>query len=259
MAVTDVAPLVTPTYTATLNVVNDGSVLTQAALTSLVVSLANRTEFLRDLIAEASDTPEAYCTLREEFLGSVWTSGQSLLQGNVQWRTTASGSVSVSGNAGASKNPGLLNVSVPGDGATNEKFIFYLESATGLPFSFLKFQEMTVVLKVIRDVANITDRVHFGLADDADDQAGGDDAILISHLGANAKWQLVRRVGGVQTTTTLTLADFADSEFAVWRSTSTATWFTQSTARTCRAAAATSRATKKSRPRIRSFTGYRGI
>lgn len=217
MATVDVAPLVSPVYTPTLLVPTDGSTLTQALLTNLIVSLGNRTEFLRDLSAEASDTPEAFCTVREDFLGVLWTPSQSLLQGTVQWRTTPDdGFISVSGNAGASKNPGLLNVSLPGDGDFHV-FAAYFENASGEPFSFLKFQTMTVVVKKTHDAANVTDRIHFGLCDDADIQGGGNDALMIQHLGANAKWQFVRVVGGVTTTTTLTGADFVSGEYAVWR------------------------------------------
>lgn len=55
MPTTDVAPLVTPVYTPTLPVTTDGSVLTQADLTTLAVSLGNRIEFVRQLVNTASE------------------------------------------------------------------------------------------------------------------------------------------------------------------------------------------------------------
>jgi hypothetical protein len=219
MPTVDVAPLVTPTYTPTLLVPTDGSTFTQALLTNLIVGLANRTEFLRDLSAEASDTPEAYCTLRDDFFGAVDSISPGTLQSDIQWRRSDEGSPAINHRAGSSKNPGLLEVSLPGNGTDFHEFEIHIGSATGAPFSYATFQELVVVVKVEEDVSNITEWASFGLVDNAGLQNGGDDCLVIARQKASSatKWLLMRRVGGSQVTTALAAADFDNAEFAVWR------------------------------------------
>lgn len=65
MSTTDVAGSVVPVYTPTLPVTNDASILTQADLTALTLSLANRIEFIRQSVALAS---ESFCAVKEDFL-----------------------------------------------------------------------------------------------------------------------------------------------------------------------------------------------
>lgn len=219
MATTDVAPLVTPTYTAALLVPNDGSTLTQALLTNLIVALANRTEFLRDITIEASDNPESYCVVREDFLGAIFTSSQSRLDATLPWRTIQTGNVSINGQSGNSKNPGRLQCSVPGDGGSQQYFGFHLIGTTATPFSFATFQQMTVVVRINEDAANVTEFTRFGLVDDAEQEDGGTDALcIIRQPAANAtKWMLMKNVSGTLTKTAIAAADFTDNEFATWR------------------------------------------
>lgn len=225
MATVDVSSLVSPTYTPTLLVPTDGSTFTQALLTNLIVSLANRTEFLRDLSFEASDTPGAYARIREDFFGAIFTAGQNRLDASFPWRCVSTGNVSINGNAGSSKNPGQLRCSIPGDGVGDQYFGFHIESTTGAPFSYATFQQLEVTVAITEDPANLNEQIRFGLVDDAEGPNGGSDSLVIWRAKAvNAtKWMLLKRVGGVQTSTVLTAADFVDGEFAVWRMVKNAT------------------------------------
>lgn len=65
MSTTDVAGSVTPVYTPTLPVTNDTSILTQADLTATVLSLANRIEFVKQLVSVAATN---FCGFKDDFL-----------------------------------------------------------------------------------------------------------------------------------------------------------------------------------------------
>lgn len=219
MATVDVAPLVTPTYTASLLVPTDGSTFTQALLTNLIVALGNRTEFLRDLSAEASDTPGAYSRLREDFFGAIFNDTQSRLDASFPWRTNQTGLVSINHSGGSAKNPGQLLCAIPGDGVGDQFFEFHIGLDTDTPTSYAAFQQLEVTVNIDEDPSNLNEQIRFGLVDDAGAFNGGSDALCIWRLKAvsSTKWILVRRVAGVQTMTTLTAADFVNGEFAVWR------------------------------------------
>jgi hypothetical protein len=225
MPTVDVAPLVTPTYTPTLLVPTDGTTLTQALLTNLIVGLANRTEFLRDLQLEASDTPEAYCTLREDFHGAIFTSGSSRIDAEFPWRTSVLGLPAVNQRAGTGKNPGLLELSLPPTGSGGEPdhgIDFYLStSSSGGPFTFATVEALTVVVKIDEDAANANFTTQFGFASQTGmaQQPGGTDSIQICRNVAVSptKWWLFRRKASSNTITVLTAADFANSEYHVWR------------------------------------------
>jgi hypothetical protein len=202
----------------------DGSTLTQALLTDLIVALGNRIEFLRDLSLEASDTPEAYCTLREDFLGAIYNSGQSRLDADYLWRTSELGSPSVNHANGSAKNPGQLSLALPpgGSGGDDDHGLdIYLGSTSTQPFSFATVETLTVVVKVTEDPANLNATTQFGFVTTAGtaSQNGGTNCVQI---GRNVAldvddWYILRRVAGVQTLTLLTGGTFSDGEFHVWR------------------------------------------
>lgn len=219
MATVDVAPLVTPAYTASLLVPTDGSTFTQALLTNLIVALGNRIEFLRDLTPEATDTPEAYFTLREDFAGAIFDDSQSRLDASFPWRTNQTGLVSINHSAGSFKNPGVLQCAIPGDGVGDQIFEFHLGLDTGTPGSYSTFRQMVVTVKIEEDVANLNEQIRFGLVDDAGASNGGSDCICLfrSKAISATKWLLLVRVAGVQTLTTLTASSFTNGVFTTWR------------------------------------------
>lgn len=161
----------------------------------------------------------------EDFAGAaLYDATNSALHGQMTWRTSEDGpGPAVNGNAGNSKNPGQLVVGLPGNATDFSKFAFYLHTATGAPMTYATFEHAEVVVRVNENAGNVTERVQFGLCDDADDEDGGSDSLLVvrSKGGSATKWLLQRRVAGVQTTSTLTSATFADNEFAVWTLTKT--------------------------------------
>lgn len=224
MATVDVASLVSPTYTASLLVPTDGSTFTQALLTNLIVALGNRTEFLRDLLLEASDTPEAYCTLREEFHGAILTSGESRLDADFPWSVSILGFPAVNHSGGTGKNPGQLVIQNPPTGSGGEDahgIDFFLGSSGATPFTFANVEQLTVVVKVTENPANLNATMQFGFVTTAGISSanGGTNCIQIGRntaLDAD-EWYLLRRVGGVQTLTVLTGAAFDNAEFHVWQ------------------------------------------
>ncbi len=115
MSTTDVAPLVTPAYTATLPVTNSGSILTQADLTTLVVSLANRIEFVRQLSSVVSSSFSAvkddFCFVDE---GAIVFGTPRIWHGDTPWRATqlAAGTLALnySDTGGFTDNHGILQI-----------------------------------------------------------------------------------------------------------------------------------------------------
>src|SRR5690606_15473414 len=126
---------VNPVYEPIITISDTGEVLTEAQIYDTTLALANRIEFVRTLTPEAADRPETYATLREDFFGAIYTSGQARIDASFPWRTASAGSPAVNGRAGSAKNPGLLEVALPGDGANAHTFAFYLQSPSGTPFS----------------------------------------------------------------------------------------------------------------------------
>jgi hypothetical protein len=162
-----------------------------------------------------------YAEIREDFIGAVVDdSGSSLLTcPTSMWRTNRTFSPAINPGNGGAKNPGLLVIQVPTD-AGGCVYEFHPGTDTGAPISYYNtFESLDVVVKIEEDAANISESVRFGLVDDASLENGGSDCLCIwRNKGVNAtKWLLLKRVSGIQTVTTLTAADFADGEFAVWR------------------------------------------
>lgn len=213
MATTDVAGLVTPVYTPTLPVTTDTSILTQADLTNTVVSLANRIEFLRDLVDVAADTPEASCVLREEFWGAIWTSGESRLDADNVWRTAFLGSPAVSGLSSSSNSPGELVIALP-EGA---EFRFQIGLPTDDPFGFLTMQHLTMRLKIDDDPVNTNTIARLGLCQDASLLNGGTNSLAVLYQkGLDASnWLLQVRKSG--STTFHVLAPFSDDDYFTCR------------------------------------------
>jgi hypothetical protein len=221
MPTVDVAPLVTGgTYTPTLLVPTDGTTFTQAMLTSLIVSLGNRIEFLRDLVPEAANDPERSLLIREDFAGAIWTPGQARLDGEFPWRTGGdTGTISVSGHAGSSKNPGQLRVSIPGDGATEVPFYLHPHLHDGDFTSFARFRHAAITVRLNDDVANSQTVFSWGLGDEQDDSAGGDNSIRLCWFKSldALNWKVLVRNGGVNTIAFSTLTAMTNNEFITLR------------------------------------------
>lgn len=207
MATTDVSGLVTPVYTTTLPVTTDGSVFTQADLTTLVVSLGNRIEFVRDLVPDATDTPEVFARINEDFLDAVVES--QTIYGTIPWTVIGSGTgiggLAVSHVAGSAKNPGGLQISTPATLGDISYSFFIGPGATSTPFSFASFSEFTVVAKISQDTTTLlTPFVRFGLAANASFANGGNESLGLAYGPAfGPNWLLLRRKGGAQFTTAL--------------------------------------------------------
>jgi hypothetical protein len=207
MATTDVSGLVTPVYTATLPVTTDGSTLTQADLTNTVVSLGNRIEFVRDLVPDATDTPEVFARINEDFLDAVVES--QTIYGTIPWTVIQSGAgaggLAISHVAGTAKNPGGLACSCPGTLGDASHAFFVGPGATSTPFSFASFSEFTVVMKIATDSSTLlTPSVRIGLASNAGFNNGGNESLGLMYGPAfGSNWMLLRRKAAAQTATVL--------------------------------------------------------
>lgn len=223
MATVDVDPLVTATFTPTLPVTTDGSTLTQADLTNIVVSLANRIEFLRSLSLEAAVKPEAFTTFREDFLDLIYKKTDATLYGTLPWTTLEEGAGAIAGalgishSAGSSKNPGGLRVSTPGS-LGDAGFSFFIgPGATSTPFSFTGVQHFSITMKIVTDSSTLlTPSVRCGLASNASFNNGGSNSLGILYAPAfGTDWQLLKLVAGVQTVTPL--VPMVIGEYVVFR------------------------------------------
>jgi hypothetical protein len=180
MATTDVAPLVTPTYTAALLVPNDGSTLTQALLTNLIVALGNRIELVRGLAPSAAETPESYLLVNEDFLpGAYVNTGDGYIVCQHCWNF-----VDIDG-VGQTQQPWMR---VGGPSTVNYGVYEAIVSAgktwglalknpgEGGGIRFGDIEEMTIIAAV--KSSNLTSQeAFFGLVTTADITAPGDSAV----------------------------------------------------------------------------------
>lgn len=215
---------VTPTYEPVLTIADTGEVLTEAQLYDTAIALANRIEFVRSLVPEATEEPEAFGTFREEFWGAIWDSATSRLDADNLWRSAHTGSPSVAQNAGSAKNPGQLVVQLPPTGAggdTDHGVDFYLGQTTGDCFSFATIDAATVVVKITEDPANLNASIQFGFVATAGltSQNGGTDCLQICRNVSfdSDDWFILKRKASAQVISGLTGGTFADGEFHVWR------------------------------------------
>jgi hypothetical protein len=215
---------VVPTYEPVITIAETGEVLTEAQLYDTTLALANRIEFVRSLVPEASEEPESFGTFREEFWGAIHNSGQSRLDADNLWRSSNTGSPSVNHSAGTAKNPGQLLVSLPPTGSggeTDHGIDFYLGTTTGDCFSFATIDSATVVVKVTEDPANLNAWTSFGFVATAgiNSLSGGTDCIqIVRDVAVDAdEWLLLRRKASVQSFGVIAGASFDNGEFHVWR------------------------------------------
>lgn len=213
MSTTNVAGSVVPVYTPTLLVTNDASILTQADLTALTLSLANRIEFLRDLTDDAADTPETSCVIREEFWSAFYTSALGRLDADNIWQASNVGSPSVLQGSATATAPGELNIFLH----PSESFHFQVGTSTSKPFSFTTFQHATMRVRVLDDAAATSGLHIIGFAQDNSLDQGGTDSMQIvwDKLLAPTQWRLRVRKAGVSVFTNL--APFVDNTYITFR------------------------------------------
>jgi hypothetical protein len=216
---TDVAPLVTgDNYDAVIPVTSDTSVLTEAELTDTAVALGNRIEFIRKALPEISDSPEAVVLVRDDFIGTHYNSpatASKFIHSEQQWVASETGTVVVN-YFSTSKNPGNLNITTPGDAASNI-FHFELMGVAQNIFTFQSVQSMTWVLKVTGNAANVTARSTVGLFENVSDPFGTSTnslCIVGAAFAGLVNWRVLSRKASVSTFTDV-LA-FVSGEYAVF-------------------------------------------
>jgi hypothetical protein len=199
---------VDPVYEPVLTIADTGEVLTEAQLLDTALGLANRIEFIRQLVPAASTTPEAFATCRDDFFGALWDETGDTLSADLLWRTESTGSPAISASGGEPRRPGQLLCSMPPDSTFSMGF----GAPTDGPFGSLSFRRVSFVLAVEDDVANLATSVGAGLKSDWSALNGGDDSIQLVYSKSAANWRLIVRRATVQTTTD-TGVPFVSGEF----------------------------------------------
>jgi hypothetical protein len=212
---------VTPEYTTILTISDTGEVLTEAQIYDTTLALANRIEFVRQLVPEASDNPEAFGIFREEFWMASADNG--ILYADNIWRYSDAGSPSISHGPGTFKNPGQLVINLPptgSGGSTDHGASFYIGTETGDPFTFDSVESCVVVCKADEDVGSLLGNWGFGFVQNADELIlnGGTDSIQIFRNKAvsAAQWTYQVRAASVVTDTGV-FGTYTDEEFHVFR------------------------------------------
>lgn len=143
--------------------------------------------------------PDVYVDFVEDFLGAIYSGGQSRIDAQLPWRTGGtSGSAAINARAGGSGHPGVLEVAVPGNGSSDQDFHFELIGSTAGMLLFSQIERFTCALKVEDDPANITSRVRVGFAANNSLYGGGNDALSLHHVknsGATTWWLWRKRAG----------------------------------------------------------------
>lgn len=174
---TQIQSLIEPEYTEVIEVAEDGETLTEAILVDTAVALGNRIEYVRQLVAEAADTPEQFTTLREDFLGAVYDGGSNALYGSFVWNTQDSGSPAINHSAGNASNPGRIRMAMP----PTSEFYAGLGLPTDSPFGMITTRAVTMVVMISDDVANIATDFGIGLKNDWSLLNGGSDALILRY------------------------------------------------------------------------------
>jgi hypothetical protein len=199
MSFTDLAPLVTATYDATILVPDNGEVLTEVAQREPLQNLANRIEFVRGRVPDASATPETVFTVREDFLSYILVSSGDFVS-NHAWAVDFAGAVTASQSSGTAKNPGNHNVLMPGDSNTNEYYYFLGGPVNAPVVSASDLDHATIVAQVALD-GGVAAQFAWGFAQDGNALNGGTTALSLLYLTSSANWQILKRTASVSTIT----------------------------------------------------------
>lgn len=194
MSFTDLAPLVTATYDATILVPDNGEVLTEVAQREPLQNLANRIEFVRGRVPDASATPETVYTIREDFLSYI-VAGSADFNAAHAWVADLTGGVVVSNSSTTTKNPGNLNVFMPGDSAVNE-YYFYLGDDTAHMISEISLDNVTIVAAVTLD-GGLAGQFFWGIAQDGNALNGGNNSLSLNYNTFDSNWQIHLRTASV--------------------------------------------------------------
>lgn len=195
---TDIAPAVTATYDAVISVANDTEVLTAVALRDMVRPIANRVEFVRSKVPDASATPERTYTLREDFLSIDFNISSGFIRSDATvWQSTKVGNPVITGFSASAKNPGVLGVLMPGDAASNT-FKFYLADNNGKTHNATNIRHCSIVAQVAI-VPNVVGQAAWGFAQDGDVMNGGTNSMSLFYIKTSANWQILYRKASAQT------------------------------------------------------------
>lgn len=170
---TDVAPLVIDEYTTIVNVASDGEVLTETALSNMMVAALNRIEHVRQNIPAISTEVPRIIDINEEFMSLLWDSTNGYLHAGRTWRTEAVGTPSVTSTGSFLGNVGGATLSL---NANNEEVSIHSGSSKTAPvvaadqvdrFACLvrpdsALGDQTILVGLAQDIADISDPTDVG-------------------------------------------------------------------------------------------------
>lgn len=182
-----VQSLVTPVYEAVVTVHATGDIATEAQFIDTAVAILNRVEFVKNLQSDASDSPEAFALVRDDFMAGNTLTAAGVLTADTAWTfdVVGGGTHAVDVIAGDQVNPGRLRFNVAGGN-------------TGAVFKTLGFDStfdtLTAVAKITNPGGSAGQTVRIGLAQNTIAGAGGNEGLWLEYIpSVNANWLLNRR------------------------------------------------------------------
>lgn len=194
--------LVEAEYTTPLTTADSGDALDPVILRDSLTQLANRIEYLKTLQNEATEEPERFFTIEDDFTCAIYDNSNSVVYSDRVWRTFDTGSPTVTSTANTAGRPGLFRVTC----ATSDEFFMGINDTAGSPFGMITTQHVTFVVRIQDDPGNLATSFTMGLKQDYSLNNGGSNSLLLFYSVAAANWQLIVRKAGVQVTHNLGVA-----------------------------------------------------
>lgn len=162
----------------------------------------------------AVNRPEHFSGFREDFIRFVQEFTPDIIHADGLWAfTETAGTFTLNNATPTAKNPGQLAI-IGAGGSSSKDLAIYKTSQ--FPWAFANIEEVTIVIKVVDDVANAASGILIGLRDDFDAANGGADALQLSYSAAFGDWRLSHRRAGVNGANNGTvLGAYVSGEFVV--------------------------------------------
>lgn len=204
-----VQSLVSPVYEPVVTVHATGDTATEAQFIDTTVAILNRIEFVKNLQSDASDSPEAFALVRDDFMAGNTLTAAGVLTADTAWTfdVIGGGTHAVDVIAGTQANPGRLRFNVAGG---NTACVFK-------PLCFdATFDTLTAVVKIDNPGGTAGQNVRIGLAQNIISGAGGNEGLWLEYIpSVNANWLLNRRT--LSTDNRTLIKTFASGEFITFK------------------------------------------
>lgn len=142
------------------------------------------------------ERPDNRYLLVEDFEGAIYDGTDHVISANYNWRVGGdTGIASINGRNGASRHPGLIEVSLPGNDTDEREIYFQLGDANDGWLLPTNLRELIIVVKIENHASNTASLVRIGLVQDNSESSGGTDALCLYYNKAlsSTQWYLQRR------------------------------------------------------------------